>query len=81
MWQEYFKVIKLKPGRVVTALFGELDFRNPDLPLHKIQELYENDFPYLAITPKGLEVLYGTKPESPKPTLKAKAKKPKAKSK
>jgi hypothetical protein len=61
MWQEYFRFIKLRPGRVVTTLFGELDFSNPNIPLHKIQTLYENDFPYLTPTQKGLEELYGIK--------------------
>ncbi len=26
MWKRYFKFIKLKPGKVVTAQFGEIDF-------------------------------------------------------
>lgn len=59
MWQRYFRLIKLKPGRVVTALFGLIDFRNPDIPVEKIKALYENDFPYLEITPEGKRELYG----------------------
>lgn len=63
MWKEYFKIIKLKPGRVVTALFGELDFSRDDLPLQKVKALYENDFPYLEITELGKQELYGIEPE------------------
>jgi len=64
MWKRYFKFIKLRPGRVITALFGELDFSRDDLPLEKIQQLYENDFPYLEITAEGKAELYGIKPEA-----------------
>ncbi len=59
MWMEYFKVVKIKPGRVNTALFGLIDFSNPNIPLEKITELYENGFPYLEITQRGKEIIYG----------------------
>ena len=26
MWKRYFKFVKLKPGKVVTALYGDIDF-------------------------------------------------------
>jgi hypothetical protein len=39
MWNKYFKFIKLKPGRVVTALLGEIDFSRDDIPLEKIKML------------------------------------------
>lgn len=68
MWKKYFKVVKLKPGRVVTALFGELDFSRPDLPIEKVKALWENDFPYLEITNEGKNVLYGVKEIQPKQT-------------
>lgn len=66
MWKNYFSFIKLKPGKVITTLFGELDFSRDDIPLSKIQQLYENDFPYLKITPLGEETIYGIKTD-PKP--------------
>lgn len=59
MWQNYFKVAKIKPGRVNTALLGIIDFCDPNIPLEKIKELFENDFPYLEITPEGMQALYG----------------------
>ena len=62
MWKKYFKFIKLQPGRVITPLFGELDFSQDNIPVEKIRELYENDFPYLQITPEGMKELYGEKP-------------------
>jgi hypothetical protein len=69
MWQEYFKVVKIKPGRVNTALFGLIDFSQPNIPLEKIVALYESDFPYLEITPKGMEAIYITgKPSLPTQT-------------
>jgi hypothetical protein len=65
MWQNYFKLIKLKPGRVNTALFGLIDFRNPNIPLATIQALYESDFPYLQLTPLGESEIYGVTPLAP----------------
>jgi hypothetical protein len=66
MWQNYFKLIKLKPGRVNTALFGLIDFRNPNIPLATIQALYESDFPYLQLTPLGESEIYGVTPLAPR---------------
>lgn len=63
-WKEYFEVVKIKPGRVVTPAHGELDFGSDKIPVETCQELYETDFPYLKITKKGREVLYG-QPEKP----------------
>ena len=60
MWKRYFKFIKLKPGRVVTAQFGEIDFSADNIGIEIIQALYENDFPYLEITEEGKTELYGT---------------------
>jgi hypothetical protein len=65
MWQNYFKLIKLKPGRVNTALLGLIDFRNPNIPLATIQALYESDFPYLQLTPLGESEIYGVTPLAP----------------
>ncbi len=62
MWKRYFNFIKLQPGRVITALFGELDFSQDNIPVEKIQALYESDFPYLQITEAGKAELYGIVP-------------------
>ena len=59
MWKRYFKFIKLKPGKVVTAQFGELDFSADNIGIEIIQALYENGFPYLEITDEGKAELYG----------------------
>ena len=67
MWKPYFKFVKLRPGRVITALFGELDFSSDAIPLETIKSLYESDFPYLEITEAGKQELYGIKPDMPLP--------------
>ena len=58
MWKHYFKFIKLKPGKVVTAQFGEIDFSADNIGIEIIQALYENGFPYLEITAEGKAELY-----------------------
>jgi hypothetical protein len=59
MWKTYFKFVKLKPGRVVTALFGELDFSADDIGIEIIQALYESGFTYLEITEEGKAEMFG----------------------
>ena len=58
MWKRYFKFIKLKPGKVVTAQFGIIDFSADNIGIEIIQSLYENGFPYLEITAEGKAELY-----------------------
>jgi hypothetical protein len=60
MWKTYFKFVKLEPGRVVTALFGELDFSADDIGIEIIQALYESGFPYLEITEEGKAEMSGS---------------------
>ncbi len=69
MWQDYFKVVNIEPGRVDTALFGLVDFSSPKVPLKTIQALYEADCPYLELTPLGRKQLYG-QPTQEKETAK-----------
>ena len=61
MWKTYFNFVKLEPGRVVTALFGELDFSADDIGIEIIQALYESGFPYLEITENTKDELHGIK--------------------
>jgi len=58
MWKRYFKFIKLKPGKVVTAQFGQIDFSADNIGIEIIKALYESGFPYLEITEEGEAVLY-----------------------
>lgn len=58
MWKKYF-VFTLKPGRVITRQFGEIDFRSDNIEIAKLQRLYEDDFPYLKLTDQGMRELYG----------------------
>ena len=57
-WTDYFTLVKVRPGRIVTPRFGTLDFADPSLPVDKVQALFEDDFPYLKITPLGMDTLY-----------------------
>ena len=59
MWTDYFKLIRLKPGKVITFLCGEVDFSKPNLSLEVLMKLWESDFPYLQITELGKKELYG----------------------
>ncbi|TSA25477.1 MAG: hypothetical protein D4R68_08810 [Ignavibacteriales bacterium] len=58
MWNDYFTLINVLPGRIVTPRFGTLDFSDPGLAVEKVQALFEDDFPYLKITPRGMVTLY-----------------------
>lgn len=62
MWQKYFKLKKIVPGRVVTR-HGTIDFSKNNLSLELLKTLYESDFPYLEITDEGMKTLYGIKPK------------------
>jgi len=59
MWTDYFKLIRLKPGKVITFLCGEVDFSKQTLSLEVLKTLWESDFPYLQITELGKKELYG----------------------
>ena len=61
MWSDYFKLVKLVPGEVVIPGFGIIDFRKDNLPVELCKTLFEKDFEYLEITPKGKAKLYGIK--------------------
>ena len=69
MWNDYFKLIRLKPGRVITHLCGEVDFGRENLPLETVRKLYESDFPYLEITELGERELYGIEKKSEGPYI------------
>ena len=71
IWTDYFTLIKVRPGRIVTPRFGTLDFSDPKLPVNKLQDLFEDDFPYLQITPLGMETLYPVPPLAKLPSKKA----------
>lgn len=60
MWKEYFKVIRIVPGEVIVPIHGKIDFRSDNISIDICKELFENDFPYLEITAKGMDYLYGT---------------------
>ncbi|MGQ7868715.1 hypothetical protein [Sunxiuqinia sp. sy24] len=68
MWRKYFKLKRLVPGRVVTQRFGALDFSG-EISVETCKALYEDDFPYLEITEKGKQELYGSEVEASDPVF------------
>ena len=58
MWTRYFNFIKLRRGRVVVPIHGEIDFSRDDIPVEICKGLYENGFPYLELTEIGKMELY-----------------------
>ena len=71
MWKKYFKVIKIVPGEVVVPGYGKMDLSKDNISVEVCRDLFENDFPYLAITAEGRDFLYGTTPKD-KPLSKTK---------
>jgi hypothetical protein len=67
MWTKYFKVVKIRRGRVITPRHGEIDFSRDNIPVEICQQLYEEDFPYLEITEEGKKELYGINPGNIEP--------------
>lgn len=65
MWTQYFNFIKLRRGRVIVPVHGEIDFNRNDIPIEICKELYENGFPYLELTETGKQKLYPTLEEPP----------------
>ena len=60
MWTQYFNFIKLRRGRVIVPIHGEIDFSRDDIPLETCKELFESGFPYLELTELGKKKLHGT---------------------
>jgi hypothetical protein len=72
MWKQYFKLKKIKPGRIMVYGFGTIDFSNEDLPVELVHSIYQQNFPFLELTDKGQEKFY---PEKTKPPNKTEVKK------
>jgi hypothetical protein len=68
MWTKYFIFIKLRRGRVIVPIHGEIDFSRDDIPIEICKELFDQGFPYLELTDEGKNELYGRgeKPPIPK---------------
>lgn len=58
MWQKYFKVIRIVPGRVVVPGTGTIDLRMENIPVELCKKLYDSGFPYLELTDLDREELY-----------------------
>lgn len=59
MWTDYFRLIKLRRGRVITPSHGEIDFGRDNIPIETCKELFDRGFPYLELTGLGEKELYG----------------------
>ena len=59
MWTKYFNFIKLRRGRVIVSVHGEIDFSRDDIPVEICKELFDKGFPYLELTEFGKRELYG----------------------
>ena len=59
MWTRYFNFIKLRRGRVIVPIHGEIDFSADNIGIEICRELYDRGFPYLELTDKGKKELYG----------------------
>lgn len=66
MWRDYFKFIKLVPGKVKIQGYGTIDFSKDNLSVDLLKTLYDNKFPYLKLTELGKEKLYGIKTKKTK---------------
>jgi hypothetical protein len=46
-WKDKYKVVGVKPGKIHTKQFGQLDFSRDDIPVKTCDKLVEDNFPYL----------------------------------
>jgi len=63
MWIKYFNFIKLRRGRVIVPIHGEIDFSRDDIPVEICKELFDKGFPYLELTELGEQELYSKMPD------------------
>jgi hypothetical protein len=75
MWTNYFRLIKLRRGRVITPSHGEIDFSRDDIPLETCKELFDRGFPYLELTELGKKEVFGIEPVAEPVEAKSKKKK------
>lgn len=75
MWTNYFNFIKLRRGRVILPIHGEIDFSRDDIPIEICKELFDKGFPYLELTELGKREIYGIKSMTEPVNVKPKKKK------
>ena len=59
MWQKYFKVVKVVPGKIVVPKVGEIDFSKENLSVDFVKNLCDSNFPYIEATEEGKVMFYG----------------------
>jgi hypothetical protein len=47
-WKKKYRLVGITPGPLVTRQFGELNFANDNLPIEKLDKLYESGCRFLA---------------------------------
>ena len=52
----HFTLVGIEPGMVITFQFGAVDFRE-NVPLHILEKLFNDGFPYLKLTKLGQNAL------------------------
>ena len=52
----HFKLVGIEPGMVITFQFGAVDFRE-NVPLHILEKLFNDGFPYLKLSKLGQNAL------------------------
>ena len=77
MWTEYFKMVKVHRGRIVTQSHGEIDFSADNIGIETCKELFDRGFPYLELTELGKQDLYGIEEKPPMPKQQSAAKRKK----
>lgn len=71
---KHFKLIGIKPGVVIHARLGSIDFSKP-VPHDTLEKLYFDDFPYIRLTEDGCSY-YEPKPQDPSPKFQDPSPKP-----
>lgn len=46
-WKNKYKVIGVKPGKVITPKHGTIDLSREDIPLETLDQLNAEGFPYI----------------------------------
>ncbi len=68
MWQKYFKVVKVVPGKIVVPKVGEIDFSKENLSVDFVKNLCDSNFLYIEATVEGKFIFFGNNIKTEKDT-------------
>lgn len=57
LWTTYYKVVGIKPGKVVVPGIGEVDLSNEKLPVEFVQKIHDKGCQFLELTEEGKKML------------------------